>query len=263
MMGYRGAITAEVGPKGLARWSSSGSWRILGPILANPGGPCEIRVVGQSGGLKGGDVQRLDLALARGSCCRVSPVAAEHILPGNGQWAHQRVRIDAGRASRLYWAAAPVIPHAGARLHRRTSIRRADATVWLAIEEFITPGRIGSKEPWTDVAIDSRMMVWEKGTGLVVWDRLRLGDEASFGLSISAAEAYWSVSLLAPETIWHNWPPIRETGPATWTRLPGQVGRVVRALGSYRDVVETQQWWRNWIADRFFISPGEDEVWRV
>lgn len=251
MTGYHGHIRLEVGAHGLEAWESSGSWRVLRPLPTELASGTEVRVIGQSPGLKGGDRQVMNLWLKARARCRVTPVAAEHVLPGNGTRARQRVMICAGEKSRLYWTAKPLIPHAGARFHRRMSLWRPDPTAWLAVEEFILPGRIGSGEWWDNVRIDARMMVWQGYRDLVAWDRLDLADRNAFGVG-APITAYWSLLLSVPENIWNDLVQhLPVARPMTWTQVAGDVW-VIRAMGSYQEVANVQNVVGGEVSARFF-----------
>jgi len=201
-LAYDGRLHLTVASGGFYTRENRGSWRVMRPVYADYGhSVVPIRIVGQTPGLKGGDTQRLSLDVLPFTWCHVGSVAAEHVLPAQGRWARQRLAIRVGHGSRLWMASEPLIPHAGARLKRRMTVQ-CETDSLLAVEEWITGGRIGCGERFGDLRVDSRMTVFDEEARLLVHDRVDIGTMNTLALSTVPVEAYWSlllVGLRAPQ----------------------------------------------------------------
>ncbi|AEJ41033.1 urease accessory protein UreH [Sulfobacillus acidophilus TPY] len=207
------------------------------PVFADYGHPVvPIRIVGQTPGLKGGDTQRLSLDVLPSTWCHLGSVAAEHVLPAQGRWARQRLAIRIGYGSRLWMASEPLIPHAGARLKRRMTVQ-CETDSLLAVEEWITGGRIGCGERFGDLRVDSRMTVIDEEARLLMHDRVHIGPMSTLAMSSVPVEAYWSLVLVG----WRA-PHIKEV-LADHGALAMESAKtlVIRSLGTFSEVRATKE----------------------
>ncbi|CAB1129752.1 Putative Urease accessory protein [Candidatus Hydrogenisulfobacillus filiaventi] len=242
MTGYAGRVRIGLEAGAVVTWESTGAWRVLTP-LTGAGGWREVHLVGQSGGLKGGDRQHLRLDLGTGTRCLLTSVAAEQVLPGEGRRARSRLAVQVAPGARLYWAAVPLIPHRGARLRRHLTVVAAPEAL-VAVEEYVLAGRVGAGERWADVELDLSQHWWADRRTLRLADRQRLGPAAAAG----GEEAYWSLTVLGPPALVELLDPLaEELAPGLWAGLAEPAGgRLLRVLGS----VAALEDWRRTVRER-------------
>ncbi|MCL6563525.1 MAG: urease accessory protein UreD [Firmicutes bacterium] len=247
MRGYLGVVDIRLGPRGLGKWFTSGSQRLLTAQPDGSGG-YELWAVGQSAGLKGGDRQRIAVKLDAGSRLSWEPVAAEHLLPGQGP-AVSLLRFRVGSSSRLYWASFPVIPHPGSRL-RRCTVLRAPQDAWVGVEEWVTGGRVARGELWHETSLDlESRVVW----GPHRWhERMVVENQAA----VDGAEAVWSFWLMASpelaEGLKSRLEAMTQVYASQVALAPGAV--LARVLGSESAVAEAVMALRAWVRPRLLQS---------
>jgi len=121
--------------------------RVMFPYPAF-GDPLTVVPVTTSGGLVGGDVLDVDIALAPGAEALIVPQAAEKIYRSAGADCRVHVALRAEAGARLEWLPQETILFDGARLRRETTI---DATAGARVlaGEILVLGRLARRERLT------------------------------------------------------------------------------------------------------------------
>ena len=166
-----------------ARLYETGGLRWRFPSAMNP---CEAVIVNTGGGVAGGDVYRIGLALDEGAEVAVTTPAAEKIYRSDGPAARVETRLSLAPRARLNWLPQETILFEGASLRRRLEVDFAGDATLLVVETLVF-GRLAMGE----TAVKARLAEsWRirRADRLVFADELRL-DHAAAALDRPAVGA--------------------------------------------------------------------------
>ncbi len=140
-------------------------------------GSCEAVIVNTGGGVAGGDVFSVELALNEGAEVTTTTPAAEKIYRSDGPAARLETHLSLAAGARLLWLPQETLLFDSARLERKLSVDMAADAELLLIESFVF-GRIAMGETAIDARLKDSWRVRRDGK-LVFADETRLDHAAA------------------------------------------------------------------------------------
>ena len=193
----RASFDRTGGRTGPARLYETGGLRWRFPRST---GPCEAVLVNTGGGVAGGDVYRVELALSDGADVAATTTAAEKIYRSDGPAARIETQLSLGPGARLRWLPQETILFDRARLRRRLEVDIAGDAELLLVESLVF-GRLAMGETAIDASLADSWRVRRDGK-LVFADETRL-DHAAAALDRIAvgagARAVATIVAAAPD----------------------------------------------------------------
>ncbi len=174
-LGRCGARTAAL------RIHEAGALRLRFPRV---GGACEGIILNTSGGIAGGDRQRLAFALGCGARAALTTQSAEKVYRSDGEVARIETRLELEAGAHLAWLPQEAILFDGARLSRRLDIEMAADAV-LTIKEGVVFGRAAMAETMRRGSFHDRWRIRRDGR-LVLAEEVRLAGDIAATLEHAA-----------------------------------------------------------------------------
>ena len=109
------------------------------------GEPPEAVLINTSGGLTGGDVQSVSVAVEAGASAVITTQACERVYRSSGDDALVNADLSLGAGAHLYWLPQPLIFFDRGRLRRETHVELSCDAILLAVESVVF-GRLASGE---------------------------------------------------------------------------------------------------------------------
>lgn len=119
-LGWRGSLSLRYrrdGERTVSHDRHEGPLRVLQSLYPEGPGICHHVLVHPPGGVVGGDVLELDLALDAGAHALVTTPGATRFYRSAGAPAHQRVRATLAEGARLEWLPLETIAYSGCQAH--------------------------------------------------------------------------------------------------------------------------------------------------
>ncbi len=155
----------------------------------------EVTFLNTSGGLAGGDLYRLHLALAQGARAIATTQTAERAYRAPDAAARVEIRLDVAAGAHLDWLPQETILYDGAALNRRTQVTLGVGASCL-MAEMLVLGRAAMGETVARVALRDRREVWRDGRPLWI-DPLMVADGTLAGTAtLAGARAIATVALI-------------------------------------------------------------------
>lgn len=104
-----------------------------------------IYMMSSSGGILGGDEQKIDVVMGRDSAARITTQSATKIYKTESGYASQCINIHGQEGSYLEFVPHQIIPFKGSRFYQEVNLKVEENAV-LIYSEIISPGRIASGE---------------------------------------------------------------------------------------------------------------------
>jgi urease accessory protein len=165
------------------------------------GTPPEVVLLNTSGGLTGGDVFDVDVALAAGTAATVTTQACEKVYKSSGGDAVVTTRLVLGPGASLAFLPQETIVYERGRIARRLDVEMAADATLLALDAFVL-GRVARGERVTRGLVREDWRVRRAGR-LVYADALRLDGAIAETLARVAsgggALALATILLVAPD----------------------------------------------------------------
>lgn len=196
--GVRVAFATAGGRTHPLTMAESGGYRIRFPRNAQT---CEGTIINTGGGMTGGDLMQVDVALAPGAQALLTSQAAEKLYRAEADPTRIEVALRLGAGSTLAWLPQEMILFDRARLVRRLTVDMApDASLTLA--ESIVFGRTAMGEEVVEGQLDDRWSI-RRGGRLVLVEAVRLEGAVAARLARRAvgggARALATIVHIAPD----------------------------------------------------------------
>jgi urease accessory protein len=157
--------------------------------------PGEVTFLNTSGGLAGGDLYRVRLALAKGARATATTQTAERAYRAPDAAAQVDIRLEVAAGAHLQWLPQETILFDGAALHRQTRVTLAAGASCL-MAEMLVLGRAAMGETVARVDLRDRREVWRDGRPVWV-DPLQVSDGTLAGAAtLAGARAIATVALI-------------------------------------------------------------------
>lgn len=220
MQRSRGALRIGVGPSdALADLFQDGALRARLP-RPRPGAGLEAVVINTSGGMTGGDVYDVEVALAPGARATVVGQACEKIYRSSGGSAALDVRLEVGAGASLSWLPQPAILFDGAAFTRQLTVDLAPDARLFAVEATVL-GRKAMGESLRSCRLREHWRVRQDGR--LAWasaGRLDLpGDPLASTATLAGGDAFATFLCADPDP-----DAVLEAFRAVAGRVRGQLG---------------------------------------
>jgi urease accessory protein len=208
----RAEFVHQAGRTAVARLFEAGGVRLRFP---NAGTACEGVLINTAGGMTGGDVVDLSLALQRQAGVTLATQSAEKIYRAESAPASVALSFSLADEASLAWLPQETILFDGARLVRSLDVTMA-TSARLTLLEIVVFGRVARGEQLQSGVLRDRWRIW-RDRDLVLAEQLRLDGPISELLSRRAiGGGSRAVALLA-----HVAPDAEERLPAVRCSLSG------------------------------------------